>query len=256
MKKKAGFLALMLMMATNAWAVSDVSKTWHNLSTSAVQFAYQSAIEDEVCIYCHTPHGGKLDAPLWNRDLPVGAFTHYSSATISTTLGSTTRAVNAESLVCMSCHDGSTALNNIINQSASTGGIPDQVDPMPAPMVGFGVGSVIGTYAIDGVAQNATDTRNLTDDHPISFSYYDVYNDTTGGENYTTQFKTIALAEAAGIRFFPTGGGAVAGGKRVECSSCHDPHVNYTADGGDVNLAPFLVRSNAGSGLCLACHIK
>lgn len=256
MLKKITLFVAMFMITTNSWAASDVSKTLHNLSTSSLFPYYQQTgpnFEDEVCIYCHTPHGGTLDAPLWNRALPTGAFTHYASATLSTTIVGVNRAVNAESLVCMSCHDGAVALNAILNESNSTGGPPDQGYPIPPPPSPFGVGTVIGDIAVAGVAQGQS--RNLTDDHPISFSYYDVYNDS--GEDYTTQLKTIALAEGAGVRFFPLGGAAVAGGKRVECSSCHDPHVNYNgAAGGDVTLAPFLVRSNAGSALCLACHTK
>ncbi|MBI3593131.1 MAG: hypothetical protein HY099_06610 [Nitrospirae bacterium] len=35
---------------------------------------------------------------------------------------------------------------------------------------------------------------------------------------------------------------------RVECPSCHDPH--------DPSRNTFLRKSNAGSALCLTCHIK
>ena len=256
MMKKTVLVVVMFLVSTNLWAASDVSKTWHNMSSTSPEWPYQSTNEDEVCIYCHTPHGGTLDAPLWNRALPTGAFTHYSSATLSATIVGVNRAVNAESLVCMSCHDGAVALNAILNESNSTGGPPSQSYPLPPPPSPFGVGSVIGTIAINGAAQ--AQSRNLTDDHPISFSYHDVYNDVA--EDYTLQLRAYNLAEAAGVRFFPLNTGAagdVAGGKRVECSSCHDPHVNYVAArGGDASLAPFLVRSNAASALCLACHIK
>jgi predicted CXXCH cytochrome family protein len=39
----------------------------------------------------------------------------------------------------------------------------------------------------------------------------------------------------------------------MECSSCHDPHVDYVAD---ADYTPFLIRPNDRSKLCLTCHIK
>jgi hypothetical protein len=60
------------------------------------------------------------------------------------------------------------------------------------------------------------------------------------------KLHTVAAAQAAGVRFF----GAT---NFVECSTCHDPHVDYfTAP----DYTPFLITPNTGSNLCLACHIK
>ncbi|MBL8491809.1 MAG: hypothetical protein JNM82_13595, partial [Rhodocyclaceae bacterium] len=35
----------------------------------------------EVCVYCHTPHGGNADVPLplWNRTIKATTYTVYSS---------------------------------------------------------------------------------------------------------------------------------------------------------------------------------
>src|SRR5262245_33297365 len=113
MFQKSVLVIVMLVAATNVWAVKtlDVSKTIHNLGSSNTQNAeYRSGIEDEVCIFCHTPHGGTLDGPLWNRALTSdgNGFTHYASATLSpyfTTVAA--RPVKNESLLCLTCHDGS-----------------------------------------------------------------------------------------------------------------------------------------------------
>jgi hypothetical protein len=59
---------------------------------------------------------------------------------------------------------------------------------------------------------------------------------------------TVANAQADGVRFF----GAT---NYIECSTCHDPHVNYSASG-DPAYTPFLITPNTNSNLCLACHIK
>ena len=264
MVKKSVLVVAVLLAATNLWAAKtmDVSGTRHNLSSTSVNIAnyYTATNEDEVCIFCHTPHGGALTGPLWNRNVPTAnGFTHYSSATLSgymTGLASN-RNVNAESLLCMGCHDGSTALNSIINNSNRTGAAPDGSSAsniVAFPWLGL-TGSAIGD-APNGAGGLTGDAKNLSDDHPISFSYYSAWNhaDNSGKLN---RADGVAANDprADGIRFFGTD--QVAGGQRVECSSCHDPHVNYEPlNSGDAAYTPFLVMPNTGSALCLACHIK
>jgi hypothetical protein len=213
---------------------------------------YRASTEDEVCIYCHTPHGGTLNTPLWNRALPDqtggNAFTHYTSATLSSTLtGLASRPVNTESLLCMSCHDGTVAMNSIINASNRTGALPD--GGATGKLMTYYDWGIEGVGAVIGDAPNAAGfgqglSRDLTDDHPISFNYVSVYNES----GYTdVKLKAIGLAKTAGIRFFGVAN------ENVECSSCHDPHINGNAD---PDYLPFLVTPNTASALCLACHIK
>lgn len=264
MFKKTVLIVAFLLCSANVWAVTrDVSATRHNFSSTqdgANWFPpgnnYMATNEDEVCIFCHTPHGGALNTPLWNRNVPVATgFTHYTSSTLSSymqTLASN-RVVSDESMLCMSCHDGQYAMNAITNYSNNTvGGVPDnglnKIQSMfgnPGALIGD-TRDPLGGFSTPGYI------NNLSDDHPISFSYYSAtlveaaLHKADGGAN-DPRLK--------GIRFF--GAGAVAGGQRVECSSCHDPHINYEAgNGGDANYTPFLVMSNTGSALCLACHIK
>ncbi len=238
-----------------------VSYTIHNLSTSADTYwdMYVSDNEEEVCVFCHTPHSGSLDAPLWNREAPTTSYTHYNSASLSSYLQGlgVNRAVENESLLCLSCHDGSIAINSLVNYSNNTptpthwGG---QDVSMPYIGMGIGPGGLIGS----SWAGDETVHGDLSDDHPISFKYQSVV-DEKGDE-----FKDIATAQLAGVRFFPQDGASA--DLRVECSSCHDPHVMYdpyyalngttTNAGVDESYRPFLITSNAGSALCLACHTK
>lgn len=245
MLKKSVLAVVLLFVATNLWALgpADVSVGVHNLGSTGT-YQGKATNEDEICIFCHTPHGGTLTGPLWNRNLPANTFTHYSSATLSGYWSglSNTRPVSNESLLCMSCHDGVIAMNSIVNNSNRTGAAPNNADPMQ-PM--FGSGSVIGN-AFDSPPPVIPAGKNLSDDHPISFSYYDDFNYGTNNQ----RLHDITYAEGRGIRFF---GPNAATGKRVECSSCHDPHVNYVAN---TAYTPFLVTSNAASALCLACHVK
>jgi predicted CXXCH cytochrome family protein len=265
MKTAPVYLPLMVMAlllcAVSAWAkgTANVKNTIHNMSSSAPYVFYKSD-ESEVCIFCHTPHGGVLTGPLWNRSLATGPWTHYNSATLSTYLQglSASRAVNDESLLCMACHDGSISVMHLLNPSNTLGRNPQSTfvvgsdDIKIVPLFDGSPGAKIG-----GIRGNAGVFGNLTDDHPISFSYDSVLGSAeyAGGgakENQlrivgTTGNATSALGwQGEGVRFFGTD-------NRVECSSCHDPHVDYETD---AVYTPFLIRPNDGSNLCLACHNK
>lgn len=260
MFKKTVLIVVMLLCSANVWAVHDVSGTRHNLSSTSVNIPmgnqYMAGNEDEVCIFCHTPHGGALNTPLWNRALPTATgFTHYTSASLSPYMkGISGRNVNSESLLCMSCHDGTVSMNVITNSSNRTAAAPNN-DIKIMTMFGDPAAVIGDATNIAQPWQTLGASKNLSDDHPISFSYYSAVNDAQNSGKLRPIDGSGNDPSLKGIRFF--GAGAVAGGQRVECSSCHDPHVNHEpANGGDASLTPFLVMSNTGSALCLGCHIK
>lgn len=227
-----------------ARGTSNIAATVHNLSTTSPDSlaffgAYQEFTEDRICIFCHTPHAGQLDTPLWNKDISslkaANYFTHYDSATLSSVIkGDINRAVSNESLLCLSCHDGSIAVGDLVNTSVN--GAPDSVGSF---ILGFGTtpGAQIGGSTIAAGAGNFGDLR---DDHPISFNYDAVV------AQKPLDFIPLASVDA-GLHF------AGAAKNRLECSTCHDPHVDYIAQPA---FYPFLAKSNAGSALCLSCHIK
>ncbi len=72
----------------------------------------------EVCVYCHTPHGANttIAAPLWNRTNKNNTYTLYN---IPLTSGQSPTNPGVNSLVCLSCHDGSTAIDSVINMPGS-----------------------------------------------------------------------------------------------------------------------------------------
>ena len=235
-----GLTLLLLLSATFAFArgPANVSNTIHNLSATSPSFVYLTD-EQEVCIFCHTPHGGGLTGPLWNKADPAPSSVFYRSTTISATVNAVS-AINPESLLCLSCHDGSVSVNHLLNYG--------QTYPIRTIATGDTNTEIVGTAGINmrigGSPGDEGGTGQLGDDHPISFSYDDVLVD------YTTASRvglhSVIDAETAGVQFF-------GGNNRVECSSCHDPHVDYVAD---ATFAPFLITPNAGSALCLACHDK
>jgi predicted CXXCH cytochrome family protein len=139
----------------------------------------------EICITCHTPHNGDAtvaDAPLWNHEVTTQTFTIYSSGTFNATDGGQPDGV---SKLCLSCHDGSVALDSF--------------------------GGTTGVTNITGAGLVGTD---LSNDHPVSFTYQ---NSIDNGD--TELFATTASTSMGGT----IATDLLSGGK-VECSSCHDVH--------------------------------
>lgn len=264
-------ITLYLLSAQQAISAPNtygITNTRHNLLVPyapgmAVGFYYTNY--GEVCVYCHTPHGAQnSSAPLWNRTLPTtGNYTPYSSTTIDTN-GGTIPQPDGISLACLSCHDGTIAVDAIINAPGSGtawGGpvAPNHYALNPAG----GVGSCLLCHNQDTfVGGNFTPAalgQNLSNQHPISMNYPTPaqdpkFNPPTNSNGSLAWFETGGMANRADdneIKLFSDG----AGGYKVQCASCHNPHGTLSSDG--VNLYPtFLRKSNASSDLCTTCHIK
>src|SRR3990172_716737 len=98
----------------NTSIAEDVRSSKHNLSTNTNVDAEGTS---EVCVFCHTPHGGATDvaggaAPLWNRNLSTATYTLYTSPNFD--------AINhgqpdGVSKACLSCHDGTVAFDSLFN---------------------------------------------------------------------------------------------------------------------------------------------
>jgi len=213
---------------------AGVANGLHNLSGSAPAAGGYATDESEICVFCHTPHGAAGTGPLWNKPNAAGPFTHYTTDTPD--LVDPNRVLSDQSKLCMSCHDGITSVNTVINLPNS------RTLPIETNMSGSPDNPMIPGW---GAVNPVLDT-DLSNDHPISFSYDNVLTHYTN--NSLTGLDTVANAIAEGVRFFGPS-------NFVECSTCHDPHVDYTASG-DVAYTPFLITPNAGSNLCLACHTK
>lgn len=198
-----------------AQVTDNITATKHNLSVTPITGVKNYG---EVCVYCHTPHGGSTQAPLWNRSLPSAAsFTMYTSPTIDMVIGSGPGPV---SLACLSCHDGSIGLDAITNFPNTAS------DTTPSGV------KIDGPGRTNGWAKLGPDLR---DDHPVGVTY-DITVDPA--------FNSLASAKTAGLRFYGSGA------NQVECASCHNPHE------GAATKQPFLRLANAGSALCKTCHIK
>ena len=166
----------------------------------------------EICKPCHTPHNAIDSLPrLWNHELTTATYTmHAGSGTADTDFDTVSR-------LCLSCHDGTVALDNFGGNTAGTNFIPNR--------------SGLGT--------------NLTNDHPIGSDAE--YPPEDPPVWWSTAFKD---PPELGLRLkdwqSKHTGNTI---KVVSCATCHDVHNQA----GNEHM---LVRPNNASQLCLACHIK
>ena len=220
MKKIVLLTAALIMTASMAFAGSSlISGTKHNLSSGGGQTT-RSSTSDQICIYCHTPHNAQIAVPLWNRNNPAGTnFRLYtSSSTLTAAANAAAFATDSISLFCMSCHDGATTLGGSVVRNSS--GQTLTVDT--------------GNVAADVLTGTKAIGTDLTNDHPVAFSYDTAQSQDTAGLQLSTSGGAMAK-----IQFFKG---------QMECASCHKVHDN--------TVVPFLRTTMAGSTLCLACHIK
>src|SRR5262249_52548917 len=106
----------------------------------------KSTTMTEICIFCHTPHNANPAAPLWNQTLSSATYTPYTSSTMVATAGLPT----GSSKLCMSCHDGTVALGNLLNAGTGAAG--------QIAMSGTAGGKMTGTSLL---------STNMINDHPI-----------------------------------------------------------------------------------------
>ena len=140
----------------------------------------------QICLVCHTPHNADVsvnNAPLWNHETTVATFTPYTSSTMDATTGQP----DASSKLCLSCHDGTVAVDNFGDQTG-------------------------GTHFLSGNSSIGTD---LNDDHPISFTYdASLASSDDGLYDPTTTNSGLGGTIAQDMLI----------GGQVQCASCHDVH--------------------------------
>ncbi|HIJ85454.1 MAG TPA: cytochrome c3 family protein [Magnetococcales bacterium] len=256
-----GLAAATGLMVVSGPAQAGIKGSKHDLGSTGGSQLGATATTTEVCVFCHTPHGSNTAAPvpLWNKSLPSSTYTRYSSLSTST-LDGAEATVGSVSLACLSCHDGSQAMDVMINAPGSNG--------YNAAGANFA-----GGVALTGFPKLGTD---LSNDHPISIQYGGGGWKSTDGDGAAAASALSDGSFKAGVKstinsnpawwIDTTGGTANSRDKTdmvlytrtlsgtvqpfVECASCHDPH-NSTAQ-----PVSFLRISNTGSAVCLACHDK
>lgn len=250
-----GIAMLVAMSATPATA--QIATTKHNLTSTGP--GPNTSNQTDLCVFCHTPHGSATtaSAPLWNRVLAAPA-TYTTYADIGGgTLDGTVLPVGSVSLACLSCHDGTQAMDTVLNAPGSGGFNAAGQRITGVTWTGANVDTATGRL-LGGVVSNLG--TDLSNDHPVGVQY-------GGFDPGTGQIDPdfVAVTKHATLnRWWVNTAGGTAGRDKsdmilfsrdnggvqqpfVECASCHDPHTSESL---------FLRIANSGSAVCLACHIK
>ncbi len=262
-------------------ANAGISVTKHNLGSTGTGTNTFTGTQ-AICVFCHTPHGADTSAsvPLWNRVLSsASSYTTYDSLG-TTTLDGAVAPVGSVSIACLSCHDGTQAMNVMINAPTSAAGAG--YNPAGSTLAGTWngpAGSSLGAqpgslnYATASIVNIGTD---LSNDHPVGIQYggggassadadglfggiladsdfVKPYKKTIGGTAgkpvwwVDTAIGTSGLREKTDMQLY-TRADLGATEPFVECASCHNPHTS--------DNPTFLRIANTGSAVCLACHTK
>jgi len=211
-----------VMIGLSGQAVAGISATKHNLSDTGTGDIKSD--NPEICVFCHTPHNAikNNNIPLWNHTLSTTAnYGVYTSPTFDgaadvADVGGVDSSTATVTNLCLSCHDGTVALNAMNNPSNTH-----------LVTVMSGTGQTAGKISVGRSTNLGAD---LTNDHPVNFTYDD-----------TADTGLVAAGTLTNVRLF---------GGKVQCASCHDPHAS------DPSTQPFLRFTMTGSALCLKCHNK
>jgi len=172
----AGTLSIVCFMASSAAVAGTLSiaDSYHNLGSNNKKTTAangtgapnHSTNTGEICVFCHTPHGGdnSAAAPLWNRVLSASqTYTRYSDLGTST-FDATEAPVGSVTVACLSCHDGTQAIDSVINAPGSGG-----YNAAGSQIGGFAGGDATASRLSPGIVQNLG--TDLSNDHPVSMQY-------------------------------------------------------------------------------------
>jgi predicted CXXCH cytochrome family protein len=229
---------------------SGINGTAHDLrpgqpadayNANDVDNAYEGAASTDlnrICVWCHAPHhtlkpaeyAGDIDyLPLWNHEVTSLVFQPYTNGAEEP--GDPSHASTAEMLanqpgsvskLCLSCHDGSVAVNEY-------GFVPGDLKSSGVRK-GDAAVTIVDQYRIG-------EGGNLTNHHPIGFKYQDVATVDDEIASPTVEMGNYEI-------------GDLLWQGRMECTTCHDVH--NTKNTGE----KFLWISDENSNFCLTCHLK
>lgn len=174
-------------------AVAGISTTKHNLASTSSN-TIKSSDNTEICVFCHTPHDAvkNNNITLWNHALSTSSYTTYTSPTMDnavTAMGSVDATTATTSNLCLSCHDGTVALNAQNNPSNAAAN-----------------GAMAGVTA-NKLGAGATNLgTDLSNDHPVNMAY-----------NRTLDTSLKDLTGVTTVKLYTN---------TVQCASCHDPHTS------------------------------
>lgn len=188
------------------------------------------------CETCHLPHTAPTygKAYLWAwKSVPTSVKTYATDKNQagSADLGMVTdrNQASSRSMLCLTCHDSTSANANGITGNVALGGLP-----YPLLATTGGAGDIGTQHPVNALV-------------PATLDYQLVHPAANVGNSANAATATI------GPDSLPLWGADY----RVQCTSCHDQHNDYTSDQGTAGGAPFLrVANTNGVALCRECHNK
>lgn len=186
-----------------------VSLNYGQIVGSPHDFSGEGWSNNQICLPCHAPHNNEPGMkPLWNHTLSSASYTAYTNAI---SMDATTGEPDGHSKLCLSCHDGTIAIDNY-------GGHTSAETPLSGSI---NLGS------------------DLSNDHPISF-VYDTQLASDDGELFDPATMSSGLGGTIHATMLQEG--------KMQCSSCHDVHngsgLNNLLVKGNTNSALCLTCHN------------
>lgn len=256
-------ICILVAAAIQGWAAGELSENGgansnpHNLSANSLNTGKKATSETQICVFCHIPHGATYESTLWGRLNPeTTSFPIFGDAyvqdpngqplaiantdiTAETRYGESGYYPNGASRLCLSCHDGVTAIGILANG--------DFID------VNGDSATTLSTFSSQYFGTGRA--LDLATSHPISFHYTSTVVDflnNTAPYNYGPDRRTQTFS-------LPADSNMLDRYNRVQCTTCHDPHKD-TNDGGAYDL-PFWRNYTGPSNraadydnTCIACH--
>ncbi len=215
-------LFLSVCVAIPLLSVAGVGNTKHNLSASGPG-GVKAVSEDQICIFCHTPHNAFPATPLWNHELTyVENYVNYWSPTLKSYASEADAPpIDGFSRLCLSCHDGTVALGAVVR---NRGGEIEMSERYLLPTAD----GYLGT--------------DLSGGHPVSIVFDEALQMLRNSTPGLLQLNWPVVD--TDVRLYPT-----QNGRGVQCTSCHDPHGGKGIPG-----APPFWRKQTYDDVCLVCH--
>ncbi len=198
------------------------------ITNSAHDFSTYSWSDNEICKPCHTPHfaaSTSVSTRLWNHTLSTATYTMFDEGAGTTFTGAQAD-VERESRLCLSCHDGTVALDSFGGKTGSN--FVPNADKIGTDLTDDHPMGRTGVYPVAGDRTFAFFNPQDTTKHSVTFTWGSLslkpWTDTTTG---TTKYV-------------------------IGCRTCHNVHDAKRSTG----VKHMLNMDNTASHLCLTCHIK
>jgi predicted CXXCH cytochrome family protein len=161
---------------------ASIINTKHDFRTTSTA-QIRSATGQDACVFCHTPHNAGSASYLWNHRTSSGDFPVYNSSTLQSTV--TPIQPQDVSKLCLSCHDGTIALGDTVNDGS----------------IAFVQGN--GYTLPANSPSNLAGDQTFANDHPFGFAP-------------RTSTETVNPPAFDPVKLDKSG--------KLQCNSCHDPH--------------------------------